>query len=196
MGEIINLEERIKRPLDNLITLSPWEFRKSDWGSLYFIQMFKTHSDKFERTRLRENTCSLSLYFPSHILLTGSASYSIRAIYACRENEEKMREVYYLIGLIDCMINRVNPILRTDLLRDMYKKIRAIKKKFAVNWHGPLDQVLLPIDPGFFDESAYSCSLNGAGTMKELYYVIRKGTDEMFDVFSKEYVFYCPDVGV
>jgi hypothetical protein len=31
--------------------------------------------------------------------------------------------------------------------------------------------------------------------MKELYEAIRRGTDEMFDILSLEYVFYCPNLG-
>jgi len=196
MGKVIDLEERMKRPADNLITSGPWEFRKADWGSMYFIQMSKAQSRKFEMARLENGPGSPDSYLSAHFSLKGSVGYSIRAMYAHRKSREKMKEIYYLIGLIDCMINRINPILRTDLLRDMYKKICIIKERFAVNWHGHIDQVLLPIDSRYFNESEYKISLNNAGSMKELYHVIRNGTDEMFDVISNEYVFYCPDAGV
>ena len=196
MGEIINIEERIKRSLDNLIISTPWEFRKSDWGSLYFVQMTRANSDRLEHARLGRDTSSPPLHLPVNFTLKGSLGYSIRAMYAYRGSRDKMKEIYYLIGLMDCMINQVNPILRTDLLRDMYKRVLAVKREFNVTWLGHLDHVLLPVDSIFYSESAYRASLNNAGTMKELYHVIKKGTDEMFDVISKEYVFYCPDSGV
>jgi hypothetical protein len=117
-------------------------------------------------------------------------------MYAYRENEEKMREVYYLMGLADCMINQVNPILRTDLLRDMYKKVFEMREQLKVHWYGPLAQILLPIDSQFYNEFEYKASLTGARTLKELYQKIRIGTDEMFDILSLEYVFYCPSAGI
>ncbi|MBW2204675.1 MAG: hypothetical protein JRF52_11445, partial [Deltaproteobacteria bacterium] len=98
-------------------------------------------------------------------------------------------------GLTDCMINQVNPILRTDLLRAMYKKVFAMKEALNIHWHGTLDQVLFPIDYQFYDELAYRSSIREAGTLKELYQAIKRGTDEMFDILSLEYVFYCPWIG-
>lgn len=106
-----------------------------------------------------------------------------------------MRGVYYLTGLMDCMINQVSPILRTDILRAMYKKVFEMREEFSVNWYGPLDQILIPIEPQFFNDSEYRSSLNKAKTMKELYLAIRKGTDEMFDILSHEYLFFCPKMG-
>lgn len=197
MGKIIQLQPRLKQVADNLITSEPWEFRTSHWETAHFIQMSKFHSGKLE--------CDLECDFgkahknvphlPSHLLLKGSMAYTIRAMFSYRENEEKMREVYYLTGLMDCMINQVNPILRTHILRSMYKKVLAIKEGLNIHWYGPLDQILLPIDSRFYNESEYSSSLNRAGTMKELYHAIRKGTAEMFDIISLEYVFYCSGMG-
>ncbi len=106
-----------------------------------------------------------------------------------------MREVYYLIGLMDCMINQVNPLLRTDLLRDIYKKVVTMKQDLNIRWYGPVNRVFLPVDSSLYDESKYRSSLNSTHTMKELYQTIRNGTDEMFDVFSMEYVFYYPGLG-
>jgi len=103
-----------------------------------------------------------------------------------------MREIYYLAGLMDCMINRVHPILRTDVLRDMYKKTFRIKAELDVHWYGPIEQVLLPIDSWLYNEAAYRSSLEGAANMKALYRAIRAGTEEMFDILAGEYVFYCP----
>ena len=127
--------------------------------------------------------------------LKGGAAYTIRAMCTNLANEEKMREIYYLIGLMDCMINQVNPILRTDLLRAVYKKVFSMKEKLNVHMYGPLDQILLPIDAGFFNIRAYQLSLNRARTVQSLYKAIRKGTDCMFDILSCEYVFYCPGSG-
>ncbi len=106
-----------------------------------------------------------------------------------------MRDVYLLAGLIDCMINQVNPVLRTVLLRDMYKKVFRMKKDLGITWYGPLDHVLLPIDTGLYDVCKYRDALAGALNMKALYEKIREGTTEMFDILSTNYVFYFPNAG-
>ena len=195
MGNIIHLRPDLDGPPGNLITSSPWEFRKAAWKTTCFVRMPKSQSAKLEREHKESHIRPSSFNIPPHFSLEGSAAQTIRAMYAYRENEKKMREVYYLIGLMDCMINQVNPLLRTDLLRDMYKKVVIMKQDLNIRWYGPLDRVFLPVDSMLYNEPKYRSSLNSAHTMKELYQAIRNGTDEMFDVFSMEYVFYCPGLG-
>ena len=189
MGKVINLQEKLKKPPGNLVCQSPLEFRRADWKSSHFIQMLRSQSARLETHREEVS------HLPSHFSLKGGMTYTIRAMYACRDNENRMREIYYLTGLMDCMINQVNPVLRTDLLKAMYKKVFAMKTDLNVHWHGPLDQILLPIESRFYNKFQYRNSLNSAHTLKELYRAIRTGTDEMFDILSLEYVFYCPGIG-
>jgi len=70
-----------------------------------------------------------------------------------------------------------------------------MKADLNIHWHGSLDQILLPIDSQFYDDVAYRASIRSAGTLKELYRAIRRGTDEMFDILSFEYIFFCPWIG-
>ena len=197
MGEIISLRDKRQTPPNNLITSSPWEFRRADWESPHFIQMLRSQSVKLEYHR--GEVCKKGgkgiLRLPSHFSIKGGMIYTVRAMYANRVNEDRMREIYYLTGLMDCMINQVNPVLRTDLLKAMYKKVFSMKTELNVHWYGPLDQVLLPVESQFFNENEYRASLKNAQTMKELYRAIKTGTDEMFDILSMEYVFYCPGEG-
>ena len=197
MAKIINLADRRNQPPDNVLTLTPWEFRRLGWKTSSFIQMTKSASSTLEGMRKEhfikgeKAICQL----PSHFPLTGGMSYSIMGIYANRHHKTRMKEVYYLIGLMDCMINQVNPILRTDLIRAIYKKVFLMKRELNIHWYGSLDQLLLPIDPQFFNEEEYKYSLNNADTLEALYQAIRHGIDSMFEILSLEYVFYCPSVG-
>jgi len=197
MGEIIKLRENEGGPLDNLIALEPWEFRKADWGSKHFIQMLKSNSTKLEahRKEIHKRGDKGVWHLPSHFTLRGGMAYTIRAVYMNRNNEGRMRDTYYLAGLIDCMINQVNPLLRTDLIRDMYKKVILLKNELNINWYGELDQVLFPLDEQYYSAVEYRQTLSSARSMKELYHLIREGIDEMFDILSLEYVFYSPGRG-
>jgi len=197
MGDIIDFHPRQRTPPNDLICSRPFEFRRSDWVSAHFVQMLKSQSEKIQAQRediYRKGERGIR-HLPPHFSLRGGLSQTIRCLYSCREDEERMCNVYYLVGLMDCMVNQVNPVLRTDLLRDMYKKVFHMKRELDIHWYGPLDQVLLPIDAQFHSERKYRSRLNQAETLKELYEVIRVGSEEMFDILSREYVFYCPNMG-
>ena len=189
MGDLIRLEERKKDSTGRIISYSPWEFRKPIWRTFHFTQIPRIYVEKL--------SCDSKSFpqMPPHFVLKGGLTYTILSIYANRHDEKEMREIYYLMGLMDCMINQINVLLRTDLLRSMYKQVFAMKEKMNLHWHGNLDQVLLPIDSQFFNNLEYRSLLNRAGTMKELYQTIRQGTEEMFDSLSKNYVFFCPGGG-
>ncbi len=197
MAQIIRLKEKEGGPPDNLIASEPWEFRKADWETKHFIQMLKSQSAKLEahRKEIYQRGDKGVWHLPGHFTLRGGMAYTIHAIYKNRNNERKMREVYYLAGLIDCMINQVNPLLRTDLIRDMYKKVIALKNELNTNWYGQLDQVLFPVDDQYYSAIEYRQTLSRAKSMKELYHRIREGIEEMFDILSLEYVFYSPGRG-
>lgn len=188
MGKVIDIHKK-DRDRSEPLTTRPWEFRTATWKTVYFSQLLRAQADKVTAQEGKPHT------LPPHFTLKGGTAYTIHAMYSHRTDETKMREIYYLIGLMDCMINQINPILRTDLLRDMYKKVFAMKAALNIHWHGSVDQVLLPIDSYCFDHWAYGASLKHAKTLKTLYGTIREGTREMFDILSSEYVFYCPWVG-
>ena len=197
MAKIIQIGSRSEESPDNVITLKPMEFRKAYWETTRFIQMSRSSSDRMEHHRRQtvEQGDEGVWQLPPHFVLTEGMAHTIRAMYVYRTEEKRMREVYYLMGLVDCMINQVNPILRTDLIRAMYKEVFKIREDLKIHWHGPITQILLPIDSVFYNESEYKISLTKAETMQGLFKAIREGTGEMFDILSLEYVFYCPSAG-
>jgi hypothetical protein len=194
MAKIIDLKKRFENIPDNLITLKPWEFRRADWESSSFIQMLKSLSEKLEDNKrdVYKNGGKRISTLPSHFILKGGMENTIRGLYKYRENKEKMIEVYYLTGLIDCMINQVNPLLRTDLISDIYKKVNTLKSILGISWYGKVDQVLFPIDIQFYNHLEYKARLAETKTLKEMYSLIRIGTRKMFDILSSEYMFYIP----
>ena len=190
MGELIHIRYRRQAlPPDGPGSSKAWEFRRGLWRTPFFVQILRPLADKLDLS----NRPAASV--PPHFSLRQGLASTIQAMYANRRDENRMRETYYLIGLADCMINQVNPVLRTDLLRAVYKKVFAMKADLNIHWHGPLDQVLLPIDSRFYDEGGYRSAIRQAVTLKALYRTIREGTGTMFDILSREYVFLCPSVG-
>jgi hypothetical protein len=194
MGKVLKFKELRGVAPNNLIASKPLEFRFADWGSVHFIQMQRSQSLELERHRkdVYETRDGIICSLPPHFVLSGSMASTIHGLFHFRENEEKMREVYYMAGLIDCMIHQVTPLLRTEAIKEMYTKIRTLKSFLNINWYGSIEQVFLPLDTHWHNESEYRGTLSAASTMKDLYRLIREGTDEMFDILSLEYVFYAP----
>jgi len=112
MGEIIHIRPGPKGPPNNVIASKPWEFRKAAWETGHFIQMLRSQSVRLEehRTEVFQKGGNGVWNLPPHFVLRGGMGCTIHAIFAYLYNGEKMREVYYLAGLMDCMINRVNPL--------------------------------------------------------------------------------------
>jgi hypothetical protein len=198
MGKVIKFKESKGSVPDNLITSRPWEFRRADWESGHFIQMLRSQSRVLEKHRkeVHDTGDGRVYHLPPHFVLSGSMAFTIQGLFRYRENEEKMREVYYLAGLIDCMIHQVTPLLRTEAIKEMYGRITTLKALLGMNWYGSIDQVLLPIDSQFHSDTEYRGSLAKAPAMKELYRLIKEGTEEMFVILSHEYTFYTPGRGI
>lgn len=197
MAIIIDLEERRNRPPDNIITSRPFHFRRAGWESSDFVMMLRSHSERLERQRgenLRQGLPGVS-GLPPHYVLSGGMGDTVRGLFFHKDNEKSMQDVYYLAGLVDCMINQINPLLRTDSINDLYRKVMTLKQTLNVNWFGTLDQVLLPLDAGYYNFDAYKNTLSEATTLQDLYGAIREGCGDMFAVLSVEYVFYTPGMG-
>lgn len=195
MAQIIPLPTRHSERRVNIITSRPLEFRKACRPSKHFIRIPRSRVQEFE-ARCGNNTGTVSFAgIPWILELKWGQGRTICSLFIHRESEQTMRQIYYLAGLVDCMINQVNPLLRTDLLRSLYKEAFELKRSLDVDWSGRLDEVLLPVETFYYNMDAYKRVLANAETMKELYRTIREGTSNMFDVLSERYVFYCPGAG-
>jgi len=189
MGKLLQFKKG-DGPQNNLITAHPMEFRRARWSSTNFIQMRRALSERYEKefeSKLHNAT------IPPHFVLNMGLEYTISALFYYRNSPETMKEVYFLAGMVDLLINKVCPILRTDLIRRLYNKVFELKNRLNIFWAGPINQVLLPIEPHLYDESRYRASLHELKNLKDLYSFLMEESQEMFIILCKEYVFYCPN---
>ena len=196
MAHIIPMPGRHQQKEGNVIASRPMEFRRVCRSSMNFIQIPRRRAEEFES--LFSGGCRGSDPAGEAGLgweLTCGRERTILGLFMNRKSEETMRLVYYLAGLVDCMINQVSPLLRTDLLRSLYKEAFALKNTLGIEWSGRLQKVLLPIEQCYYSEAEYRESIQRAGTMKILYRAIENGTSRMFDVVGEKYVFYCSGAG-
>jgi len=113
-------------------------------------------------------------------------------LYRWRESEDNAREFYRLAGLMECVVNSTSPLLRTDLLRSLYKTIMELRQSLNFSWRGDSSQFLLPLHPHFYRRSRFFDQILEADTLKNLYDMVKGEITVQFDLLAAEYVFYLP----
>lgn len=195
MAEIINLSSRIPGR-DNLITSHPLEFRRGDWHGGYFMMCTRKESLRFEEHR-RQALSSPGHqhigYVPNHSSLENGYHYTILGLFRYRSNEDMMRRVYRLAGLMECVTNASSAILRTDLLRRFYQTILDERESLNVVWRGNVRHFLLPIYPELRDPNLFFYHIAKSESLKELFDTIKAETNEQLDIVGQHYVIYVPE---
>jgi hypothetical protein len=193
MADIIDLSARFK-PENNLIASTPLEFRKGGWLSGSAILCTREESAKLEAQRRKTTRCSHSITIvPSHVRLDGGYHWTALWLFRFREDEQRMRRLYRLAGLMECVTKAPSPVLRTDLVRRFFKIINEEREKLNVSWKGNVQEFLLPLLPEHYDSSVFNDIAGNALFLKELLVGIEEETNSQFDILSGSYVFYVPE---
>ncbi|MEJ2363894.1 MAG: hypothetical protein P8017_04295 [Deltaproteobacteria bacterium] len=193
MAKIIDFEDSRKDD-DNLICRKPLEFRRGDWRQGHILQCLKSEAEKYQdhRRQAISNGHSHIRFVPEHFSLVGGCDYTVMGLFRWRENEELAREFYRLAGLMECVVNSTSPLLRTDLLRSLYKTILELKKSLNFSWKGDSSQFLLPLHENLYRRSRFFDQILQANTLKALYKTLDREIGIQFDLLAAEYVFYLP----
>lgn len=192
MADIIDLSSRFK-PGHNLIAMSPLEFRKGQWLSGTAILCTREESAKLESQRKKATPDRpLMTLVPNHRTLDGGYHYTCLWLFRFREDETRMRRLYRLAGLMECVTKAPSPVLRTDLVRRFFKIINEEREKLNVSWRGNVRSFLLPLRIEHYDQGVFLAAMSAAPSLKELLGGIERETDSQFDILAKHYVFYVP----
>jgi hypothetical protein len=193
MADIIDLSSRFK-PGNNLIAVSPLEFRKSEWLSGNAILCTREESARLEAQRRKSTPERPSIRIvPNHVVLDGGYHYTCLYLFRFRDDEKHMRRVYRLAGLMECATKAPSPVLRTDLVRRFFKIIKEECEDLNVSWKGNVRDFLLPLDAEHYAPGGFIDAAGSAPSLKELLDVIEKETDFQFDILAGNYVFYVPE---
>jgi hypothetical protein len=193
MAKIIDFGDSRKGD-DNLICRKPLEFRRGDWRQGHILQCLRSEAEKYQHHRIQAiaNGHSHIRFIPEHFSLVGGCDYTAMGLFRWREEEERAREFYRLAALMECVVNSTSPLLRTDLLRSLYKTIMELKKTLNFSWKGDSTKFLLPLHQQFYQRSHFFDEILRCKTLKDLYEKVDCETEVQFDVLAAEYVFYLP----
>jgi hypothetical protein len=193
MADIIDLSKRLG-PGHNIIASTPFEFRKGEWLSGGAILCTREESVRLEAQRRKAipNSPFITLV-PNHFRLDGGRHYTAQWLFEFREDEKRMRRLYRLAGLMECITKAPSPVLRTDLVRRFFKIINEESEKLNVLWRGKVRNFLLPLLPEHYDQAVFDHTVDNAPSLKELLTGIENETDSQFDILAQSYVFYVPE---
>ncbi len=194
MADIIDLSSRLK-PANNLIAVSPFEFRKNEWISGNAVLCTREQSARLEDQRRKSTPDRRPITIvPNHVVLDGGYHYTCLWLFRFREDEKRMRRLYFLAGLMECVTKAPSPVLRTDLVRRFFKIINEQRTQLNVSWKGNARNFLLPLHAGHYGPGVFIDAVGSAASLKELLAVIEKETDSQFDILAGNYVFYVPEI--
>ncbi len=192
MADIIDLSTRFK-PGNNLIASAPLEFRRGQWLSGSAILCTREESAKLEAQRRKATTDRPPVTLvPNHVRLDGGYHFTFLWLFKFREDEERMRRLYWLAGLMECVTKAPSPVLRTDLVRRFFKIINEEREKLSVSWKGNVRDFLLPLHSEHYDPGVFIETIRNAPSLKDLLSGIEEETNSQFDILAEKYVFYVP----
>ncbi len=193
MADIIDLSTKLK-PRHNLIASAPLEFRRGEWLSGSAILCTREESAKLEAQRRKTTPDRPPVTLvPNHIRLDGGYYFTFLWLFRFREDEKRMRRLYWLAGLMECATKAPSPVLRTDLVRRFFKIINEERDKLNVSWKGNVRDFLLPLHPEHYDPGLFIETIRNALSLKDLLAGIEQETNRQFDILAENYVFYVPE---
>ncbi|MDR3569466.1 MAG: hypothetical protein P4L43_15695 [Syntrophobacteraceae bacterium] len=193
MADIIDLSSRLA-PGRNLISVTPLEFRKGEWLSGSAILCTREESEKLESQRKKSTPDRpLMTLVPDHRTLDGGYHYTSLGLFRLRDDELRMRRLYRLAGLMECVTRAPSPVLRTDLVRRFFKIVNEEREKLGVSWKGNVRSFLLPLRIDHYNPAVFLDTIVGAASLKELLSGIERETNAQFDLLAAHYVFYVPE---
>jgi hypothetical protein len=195
MAELIDLTKRIQK-LNNLFASQPLEWRRGNWLTGCALMCTREESKRFEAHRLEAYQVEGHKHIgfvPNHFKLDSGYHYTVMGLFRHRDDEAMMRRVYYLAGLMECVTKSSSPILRTDLLRRVYKSILEERELLGVVWRGNVPHFLLPLHTEYYNANLFFHHIVSAESLKDFYQKLQSETDAQFDILAQRYVFYLPE---
>lgn len=129
---------------------------------------------------------------PDGLDLEGGPARTLLALFRLREQADLMTQVYFLAGLMELTTRLRHEVLRTDLLRRVFKEIDRLATQLGLRWSAGTSQFLLPIELSGGEAPPLETILKPAATLKALLAALRAETDRQLARAGRDFVFFVP----
>ena len=194
MAKVITLPDRAGAD-DNTLSRKPFCFRRAGWLLSAPAQVARPEAEVYqERRRQALEAGQPADFIPSYLTLRGSLAQTLGALFRFRDDEPRMRQAYFLAGLMEMATSLSHDVLRSDLIRRVFAEIEENSARLKVRWQSWDQGFLLPLylSGENLPAARLQWSLGRAGTLKELLASLRGETDAQFDLAGRRFVYYLP----
>ena len=182
-----------KNPDPHIICQKPFRLRRAEWETrtpamvgLHQAALFEDHLEETGKLGVPIS------FVPSHVPLKGGPDQTIMALFRFRDQEEAMRKVYFLAGLMELATRMSHDLLRTDLIRRVFETIRGLSRELVLRWSSGQQGFLLPLPESLYPMARLARKLETAASYKELMSILEEETLVQFDLAAKHFVYYLP----
>lgn len=177
-----------------VISTAPLRLRWGEWRTPHAILVHVQSAAVYEDWRddaLASGT-DPSAQMPSHFALDGGLHETAHALLRHRGNESKLIDVTYLSLLMETLVNTPCAILRTDLIRRVYREVDALSAALTLRWRGRAGHFMLPLNQDARDPGGFERTVAPIAELKALFNTLRDIAATRLDTLKKGYVIYFP----
>lgn len=181
-------------PDEHIICQKPLRLRWGDWHTPHVIQVHVGSAALYEHQREQDLAAGrrLGYQMPSHFTLDGGMHETALALMRHRHSEESLRQVGFLAGLMECLINVPCAILRTDLIRRVYQEVQELSRQLGLAWRGRVGHFMLPVMEDAQDPKHLEIAVRDIDNLKGFFTTVRAITDRRYTALAKDFVIYYP----
>ena len=194
MSDIIKFPDKGLPGRDNVITTKPMRLRWGGWRSNKILQVHVGAAAVYEDFRqecIAQGRDPASQVPPAHEL-SGGLRETALALLRFRNSEQQQRRAYYLAALLEALITAPCAILRTDLIRRVYREVETLSEELGLRWSSHSGRLMLSLEQDAKDPDMMSKRLENIDNLSRFFEEIRDISDSRYQTLAKSYVLYYP----
>ena len=123
-------------PRDHIITDAPMRLRWGDWRTSQIIQVHVRTAAAYEDQRSETLAAGRGLpgHMPAHYNLDRGMRDTALGLLRHRHQPDEQKQVLYLAALMQTLLTAPCPILRTDLIRNVYAEVKRLSSRLCVSF--------------------------------------------------------------
>lgn len=183
-------------PADNVITDQPMRLRWGLWRTGHVLQVGLQAAAQYEdfRTECHTSGQDPSGRMPPHFTLDADLRDTAMALLRFQDDPSAQEDVCYLCALMEALVHTPCAILRTDLIRRVYREVESLGKKLSLRWQAGDGHFLLPINEDAGDPNQFRRRVAPLDDLKAFFATLRALAQERYQKLATQYVFYFPRI--
>ncbi len=194
MSDIIKFPDKGLPGRDNVITTKPMRLRWGEWRSNKILQVHVGAAAIYEDFRqecIEQGHDPASQVPPAHEL-SGGIRETALALLRFRNNEQQQRRAYYLAALLEALITAPCAILRTDLIRRVYREVETLSDELGLRWSSHSGRLMLLLEQDAKDPDMMNKRLENIDNLSRFFDEIRDISGSRYQALATNYILYYP----